>query len=187
LAKVFYNWTHESSFLFDLLAHGREQIFDDINLSRTVGRCTTVFPFYVTFDPNSNLYKNLLSIKEQFAAVPHHGFNYGLLRYLNDKNRTSMHLQKTPQAQICLNYVGQFDHTLLSQSPFTKISEFHKSRDIYLLGDRKYSIEITAGVIGQQFKMEWCYSNNIYNQTTIEKLASGFIKQLRELISERFE
>ena len=187
LAKVFYNWTHESSFLFDLLAHGREQIFDDINLSRTVGRCTTVFPFYVTFDPNSNLYKNLLSIKEQFAAVPHHGFNYGLLRYLNDKNRTSMHLQKTPQAQICLNYVGQFDHTLLSQSPFTKISEYHKSRDIYLLGDRKYSIEITAGVIGRQFKMEWCYSNNIHNKTTIEKLANDFIKQLRELISERYE
>ena len=98
-----------------------------------------------------------------------------------------MHLQKTPQAQICLNYVGQFDHTLLSQSPFTKISEFHKSRDFYLLGDRKYSIEITAGVIGRQFKMEWCYSNNIHNKTTIEKLANDFIKQLRELISERYE
>ncbi|MFX0035749.1 MAG: amino acid adenylation domain-containing protein [Candidatus Hermodarchaeota archaeon] len=187
LAKTFYDWTHESSFLFDLLAHGREQIFDDMNLSRTVGRCTTFFPFYVSFDSNSSLQENLLSIKEQFAAVPHHGFNYGLLRYLNDKYRTSMHVQKTPQAQICFNYVGQFDHALLSQSPFAKISEFHKSQDNYLLGDRKYSIEITAGVIGRQYKMEWCYSNNIYKKTTIEKLANNFMKQLRELIRERSE
>ena len=44
LVKAFAEWTGESQLLVNLEGHGREDIFPDLNLSRTVGWFTTVFP-----------------------------------------------------------------------------------------------------------------------------------------------
>ena len=44
LALAFRRWTGESATLVELEGHGREEIFEDIDLSRTVGWFTTHFP-----------------------------------------------------------------------------------------------------------------------------------------------
>ena len=78
--------------LIDLEGHGREEIFADVDLSRTVGWFTSLFP--VRLDAGAldlagglggrpALGRALKSIKEQLRAVPDNGLGYGLLRYLN--------------------------------------------------------------------------------------------------------
>ena len=78
--------------LLDLEGHGREEIFADVDLSRTVGWFTSLFP--VRLDPGAldldealaggpALGRALKRIKEQLRALPDHGLGYGLLRYLN--------------------------------------------------------------------------------------------------------
>ena len=78
--------------LLDLEGHGREEVFGDVELSRTVGWFTSLFP--VRLDPGAidldeamaggaALGRALKPIKEQLRALPDHGLGYGLLRYLN--------------------------------------------------------------------------------------------------------
>ena len=78
--------------LLDLEGHGREEIFADVDLSRTVGWFTSVFP--VRLDPGAldlaealaggeALGRALKLIKEQLRGLPDHGLGYGVLRYLN--------------------------------------------------------------------------------------------------------
>ena len=44
LLQSFYHWSGSPRLLVDLEGHGREEIFDDIDLSRTVGWFTTLYP-----------------------------------------------------------------------------------------------------------------------------------------------
>ena len=85
-----------SAVLLDLEGHGREEIFADVELSRTVGWFTSLLP--VRLDPGlldldealaggPALGRALKLIKEQLRALPDHGLGYGLLRYLNRADR----------------------------------------------------------------------------------------------------
>ena len=44
LSAVLGGWTGREQVLVDLEGHGREEIFDGVDLSRTVGWFTTLFP-----------------------------------------------------------------------------------------------------------------------------------------------
>ena len=102
--------------LVDLEGHGREQILDGVDLSRTVGWFTTRFP--VRLDPGPiarhearNLSGPLMDrafkrIKEQLRVIPDHGIGYGLLRHLNP--RTRQLLLDAPVPQLGFNYLGRF-------------------------------------------------------------------------------
>jgi hypothetical protein len=43
LSISYYEWSGENKFRIDLEAHGREELFEDTDLSRTVGWFTTIF------------------------------------------------------------------------------------------------------------------------------------------------
>src|SRR6185369_16539239 len=45
LARAMAAWTGGDRFRIDLEGHGREDLFADLDLSRTVGWFTTLFPF----------------------------------------------------------------------------------------------------------------------------------------------
>ena len=44
LAQAYVRWSGQGSLLVDLEGHGREELFDDVDLSRTVGWFTTLYP-----------------------------------------------------------------------------------------------------------------------------------------------
>ena len=81
-----------SAVLLDLEGHGREEVFADLDLSRTVGWFTSLFPVRLELGAldleealagGAALGRALKSIKEQLRALPDKGLGYGLLRYLN--------------------------------------------------------------------------------------------------------
>ena len=101
--------------LIDLEGHGREEIFADVELSRTVGWFTSLFP--VRLDAGGidldealaggpALGRALKLIKEQLRAVPDNGLGYGLLRYLNGE--TGSRLVGFAGPQLGFNYLGRF-------------------------------------------------------------------------------
>ncbi|MEU1879905.1 amino acid adenylation domain-containing protein [Streptosporangium sp. NPDC020072] len=95
--------------------HGREEIVDGVDLSRTVGWFTSVFP--VRLDPGTVPWPEVTAggagvgaalkrVKEQLRAIPDHGIGYGLLRYLNPE--TGAVLGEHPEPRIEFNYLGRF-------------------------------------------------------------------------------
>ncbi|NWE36993.1 condensation domain-containing protein, partial [Pseudomonas gingeri] len=80
LARTISRWSGQSGTLIELEGHGREDLFDDIDLSRTVGWFTSLFPVNLT--ARDDLDGSIKSIKEQLRAVPDKGLGYGVLRHL---------------------------------------------------------------------------------------------------------
>src|SRR5262249_38394636 len=83
LAQCIGEWIGGERVLVDVEGHGREEIDKPVDVSRTVGWFTTVFPVVLQIDKTVDPGKALKSIKEQLRAVPQQGIGYGLLRYLS--------------------------------------------------------------------------------------------------------
>ncbi|MEW2045162.1 amino acid adenylation domain-containing protein [Streptomyces sp. NPDC005476] len=102
--------------LVDLEGHGRqEEIAPGLDLSRTVGWFTTLYP--VRLDAGATdwedvwaggtaLGRAVKTVKEQLRAVPDRGIGYGLLRHLNRDTGALLAAGRTPQ--IGFNYLGRF-------------------------------------------------------------------------------
>ncbi|MCP6760247.1 MAG: condensation domain-containing protein [Fischerella sp. CENA71] len=181
LIQTFNEWTGESSFLIDLEGHGREEIFEDVDLSRTVGWFTTIFPVHLNLENTRDQGTALKSIKEQLRAIPNRGIGYGLLRYLNRAQGVNEQFSLS-KAEVIFNYLGQFDQLLPESSLFNLVQGTTGSTRS-LRSKRTHLLEINSGIYQGNLEVNWSYSNKVHLQTTIEVLAQNFIKALRSLIA----
>ncbi|WP_206795353.1 non-ribosomal peptide synthetase, partial [Amycolatopsis sp. MtRt-6] len=101
--------------LVDVEGHGREDIFPDTDLSRTVGWFTTLYPVLldtanVEGDPTTtggpDVGKALNRMKEHLGEIPDHGIGYSILRYLAGPAQETLRSGGRPQ--IAFNYLGRF-------------------------------------------------------------------------------
>ena len=181
LVQSFADWTGEDFLLVDLEGHGRETISNEVNITRTVGWFTTIFPVLLNLEGISQTEEALKAIEEQLQSIPNNGIGYGVLRYLDRDSSNRLELQTFPQAQVRFNYLGQFDRVLPESSLF-KISNQSVGNSRSLRSDRRYLLDLNSFVLGGQLQLEWTYSNKIHQRNTIEQLANEFIKILRSLV-----
>jgi amino acid adenylation domain-containing protein/non-ribosomal peptide synthase protein (TIGR01720 family) len=182
LVETFAQWRGEKALLIYLEGHGREDIFDDVDLSRTVGWFTSVFPVLLDLQETSSLGEALKAVKEQLRAIPNRGIGYGILRYLNENTETTAWFQNLPQPEVVFNYLGQFDQTFSESSLFRIAQESHGLTHS-LRDKRSELLDINSFVIEGQLQVDWTYSEEIHHRSTIETLALGFVDALRALIT----
>ena len=182
LAQTFRQWTGERCLLVDLEGHGREELFQDVDLSRTVGWFTTVFPVRLEIGEIEHLGELLKSIKEQLRCLPNRGIGYGILRYLSQDAVKQSQLEAVPQAEVSFNYLGQIDG-VMSEFPFLKIAKESSGLEQSPLQNRTYLLEINGLVTSGKLQLNWIYSDKVYQRATIERLAQGFIENLKSLIT----
>ena len=109
LVQAWGVWAGQPSVLLDLEGHGREGLFDDVDVSRTVGWFTTIFPVWLRLKDAADTASALKSVKEQLRAVPDRGIGYGLLRYLSPEGQR---LEGLAKPEVSFNYLGQLDGAL---------------------------------------------------------------------------
>jgi amino acid adenylation domain-containing protein/non-ribosomal peptide synthase protein (TIGR01720 family)/FkbM family methyltransferase len=174
LAQVF-----SGTLLIDLEGHGREQFVENIDVTRTVGWFTTIFPVVLRGtddDPGANLKRT----KEQLRRIPRDGFSYGLLRYLNCNSNVVERLRKLPRAEVCFNYWGQLDQ-MFSSTVFQ--AGLYRGFNRSPRQTRTYLLEINSHIVNGQLHTTWGYSENVHRRSTVEHLANRFVDALRALIA----
>ena len=181
LAQTLARWTGERTLLIDLEGHGREEVVDGVDLSRTVGWFTTLFPVFLQLEHTYTPAAALKSVKEQLRRIPRRGFGYGVLRYLSQDTEVIEALRSLPQAEVCFNYLGRGDQLRsgpLFSGPVREASGPHRSKR----GRRCYLLEVNSRLAGGQLQCDWTYSERIHRRDTVAGLARGFIEALRMLI-----
>ncbi|MBI1924147.1 amino acid adenylation domain-containing protein [Candidatus Poribacteria bacterium] len=182
LVQAFARWTGERSLLVDLEGHGRENLFFDVDLSRTVGWFTTIFPVLLELGAVDHPGEALKWVKEQLRRLPNQGIGYGLLRYLSSDAATRRKLQALPQAEVIFNYMGQFD-PVLSEFPGWEPAKESAGPTRSPQESRRYLLEIDGFVVDSRLQLDWRYSENVHQRVTVEGLARGFMEALRTLIA----
>ena len=165
------------SITVDLERHGREWIFEDMDVSRTVGWFTSIYP--VTLEASGSTRECLQAVKEQLRRVPNNGIGYGLLRYLNEDGQV---LASLPKAEVTFNYLGQFEEMASPSSTFVIASESvgpNRSPQ----ARRTHVLDVTASVVNGKLHLFWTYSENLHEHATIERLAHEYLEALRAIVS----
>ncbi|HEY0602462.1 MAG TPA: amino acid adenylation domain-containing protein [Herpetosiphonaceae bacterium] len=180
LALAVEQWSGQPTLALDLRGHGREPIGEGIDLSRTVGWLTGIFPVALDLGSAIEPAAALVAVKEQLRRIPNHGIGYGVLRYLGDDNPSVQRLRELPRPEISFNDLGQFDQVLPEQVFGLAAEMVDPSSGLWSPG---YLLEIQGGVVGGQLRLAWKYNPSQHRRATIERLAQDFRAALRDLIA----
>ncbi len=178
LGQAVAEWTGDRRVSVALEGHGREeQLFDGIDLTRTVGWFTTLYP--VGVDVNGDGASALKAVKEQLRAVPRHGIGYGVLRHLAGDNALG-----EAHPQLSFNYLGQLDAAAPDAAPATALAPAPESPGPLTGagGRRAHLIDVNGAVTGGRLSVAWTYSRNLHDRATVTRVAERFTDRLRDLI-----
>ncbi|MFY0565974.1 non-ribosomal peptide synthase/polyketide synthase [Archangium lansingense] len=183
LAQALSEWTGQSQLLVHLEGHGREELFDDVDLSRTVGWFTSFTPVLLPLPTVGSAGESLRSVRDSLRRLPHHGIGFGLLKWLGPPE-VAEQLRALPVPQVAFNYLGQLDATASSNRLFSLTSESSGPRAAPS-GIRQHVLEVNGSVLGGRLQLDFGYSTHRHHAATIERLAQRFLHHLRALISLR--
>ncbi|WP_199571629.1 condensation domain-containing protein [Streptomyces murinus] len=179
------------SVLVDIEGHGREEITDGVDLSRTVGWFTTMYP--VRFDlglpdladaraGGPTVGAVLRQVKETLRAIPDHGIGYGLLRHGN--SRTGPGLAALGIPEIGFNYLGRFpmgDTADWAAAPGHDFALDDADEGLPMA----HAVEVNAaaheGPDGLTLSATWTWAGNAYPADRVRALADEWFAMLRAL------
>lgn len=181
LTRAWTQWTGSRVLFTNLEGHGRENLFEDVDLSRTIGWFTSIFPVRLELPEGPGNWQPgeaLKSVKEQLRQVPRRGIGYGLLRYLNPDSS----LAAQPAPSMVFNYLGQFDQVLAGSKLFQFAKEssgpWHGSRQ-----RRRHILEINCLVRDERLELLCTYSSDAHAEAEIFRFTNEFVNALKELIA----
>jgi non-ribosomal peptide synthase protein (TIGR01720 family) len=182
LAIAHQEETAEPVLFIDLESHGREDLFTDVNLSRTVGWFTALYPVMLEIPGTDLPLECLKSIKEQLRAVPHHGIGFGLLRYLCPDPGVNSEMEGIARPRLCFNNLGQFQARQTTQSLFKpRALSARDTQDPGAL--RSYELEVQAWMMEGQLNIQFIHGAQLQSAGQLSALISRFSGALRQLIS----
>ena len=186
LARALAPWTGSRKLRVDLEGHGREPLFDDVDLSRTVGWFTTQFPVTIDPGPASDPGAALAAVKEQLRRIPGRGIGYGLLRHTGADPDLARELREAPRAEISFNYLGQLDQVGdagAGGSPLFRLVGEPTGSPRSPRSHLTHLLEVSGHVAGGRLVLTLGYSERVHRRSTIERLAEALSDALRELIA----
>ncbi|MDG9672358.1 condensation domain-containing protein, partial [Hahella sp. CR1] len=174
------DWTGGDSLRVDLEGHGREALFEDTNLSETVGWFTSVFPVHLRkatsasadSTDSAEIGEHIKAVKEQLRQIPNKGIDYGVLqRFQADA------LPEHRPSAVVFNYLGQFDQANALQLSITDTGESvgPQMQREHLLG---FNCLVTSG----QWRLTLDYHSGQFAAEQIAQLADRYRFYLTEII-----
>ncbi|MFJ6483336.1 condensation domain-containing protein [Streptomyces sp. NPDC091682] len=183
----------EGAVLVDVEGHGREDVTDGTDLSRTVGWFTTVFPVRLALGrPDLDEARAggpavgaaLRLVKEELRAVPDKGIGFGLLRHLNSRTGPDLAARGIPQ--IGFNYLGRFP--MGGDAPWDAAPGHAFALDDADEGlPMAHAVEVNAaaheGPDGLTLSATWTWAGNAFPGSWVHDLAQEWFTMLRAVVT----
>jgi amino acid adenylation domain-containing protein/non-ribosomal peptide synthase protein (TIGR01720 family) len=177
LVKVLSFWSGSERVTIGLEGHGREELVKGMDLSRTIGWFTNLYPVLLEMPDDGDTGSLVKSIKEQLRQVPDKGMGYGILKYLT----RSESLQGKQPWDIVFNYLGQTDQ-LIGNSQWLRGASESAGDTINENWAQIGKLGVNSIISGGELIITWNYSALHYETTTIETLARQYLQQLEAVI-----
>ena len=181
LLNALCKWTGEDRgcWLIEQEGHGREELFEEVDTSRTIGWFTSVYPVLLekSGEGTGELIKK---VKENLRKMPNHGTGFGILKYLSGDAELKEKLSKL-KSRICFNYLGQFqsvENSSFIESIATEpVGTPHSEK-----ADTAYELYIEGIVTGGELQITVNYSKEKYEDGNISRFVSAIRESLVEII-----
>ncbi|MCK4260461.1 MAG: amino acid adenylation domain-containing protein [Halanaerobiales bacterium] len=166
--------------LLNLEGHGREEIMDDTDLTRTIGWFTSAFLVYL--EKKESIEKTIKHVKENLRRIPNKGVQYGIAQYLGGYTQ----LQEL-KAEISFNYLGQFDNSFsnIKESDNQLLSGCNEDAGMYfhINNQHTYLIDINGMVIDGKLRLTISYNTRWISDDLMQKIKEMYVRNMGEILT----
>lgn len=169
LSSGIYKWRKKDEFIVSLEGHGREILDKEIDISRTVGWFTSIYPFPIKY--NSDIEKAIIINKENLNHIPRNGIGYGIL---HQHKQINMGIEP----EICFNYLGEWDQ--YNNEDFSVINKSFGD-NISSYNNLINPISINAQIIENQLEISIILDTSKYTIENIQNLLQNVVQSIEEI------
>ncbi|MDR9801483.1 lichenysin non-ribosomal peptide synthetase LicA [Bacillus paralicheniformis] len=181
LGLALKEWTGQEDFIICLEGHGREDIIDGLNISRTVGWFTSQFPALIQMRHSGDIGYQIKQTKEELRHIPNKGIGYGIYRYLTEEGKKA----KPIKHDISFNYLGQF--TEMADSGLFTRSTLPSGDPLSPETEKPNALDIVGYIEDGILTMSIAYHSLEYKESTVAAVAASFKTYLLQLIDHCLE
>ncbi|WP_448320961.1 amino acid adenylation domain-containing protein, partial [Streptomyces sp. CO7] len=191
LALALARWTGGKRVRLDLESHGREDLLDGVDLSRTVGWFTSVHPVALSVDtpddlgPDRDWRALVKSVRRQLRTVPGNGIGFGALRAYGPPEVRERLGGDGALGQVVFNYLGQLDTRPaggdaqgagLIRALHGSLGQDHDPRD-----GGSHLLEVGGAVRDGRLTVTWNHRPAVHDARTVRRVAEEFAEALRQI------
>jgi amino acid adenylation domain-containing protein/non-ribosomal peptide synthase protein (TIGR01720 family) len=165
--------------LINLEGHGRTHAQMDLDVNRTVGWFTAMYPFMLQTPTADQLLDGILVVKEDYNSIPNGGVGFGALRFLNEETKQVLAGRNT--AQITFNYLGAFGNDQSEDSPFT-MSGLARGTEFAPTRNRASLLDLNMVQYDGDLMCSLGYSKSQFDVETIRQVLNAFAEALEVTI-----
>ncbi|MEI4803295.1 amino acid adenylation domain-containing protein [Bacillus sp. FJAT-51639] len=170
-------WKKSGQTLIYLEGHGRESFIEDIDISRTVGWFTSLYPVLLDIDVEKELSYQIKHVKDSIKRIPNKGFGYAVLKYLNEAAKVELN----QKPEVSFNYLGQFD-TDVNTSLFN-YSNIPSGQEIGKDIVRSVVLDINCMIKDGQLTVVFNYNTKEFKESNVQQLVELYQQKLIEIIN----
>ncbi|MEC0235535.1 amino acid adenylation domain-containing protein [Paenibacillus kribbensis] len=182
LVLTFREWTGQEKVSINLEGHGREEILQGLDISRTVGWFTAQYPVVLDTGFADDPSRLIPFIKESLRTVPDKGIGYGIYRYLYlfNADESDMPSLRVQQPEISFNYLGQIDSEL--NTDFFEPSPYEMGSQTSPDSEALYALNFVGIVRNGCFTLSCSFNKREFLRGTVAELMERFRHHLCSLI-----
>ena len=198
-ALALANWQKIENVSFNLEGHGREDCVSGVDITRTVGWFTSLFPVALSLPEIKDInnltdldYKACIQgIKEQLRDIPDKGLSYGVLKYLTSSPSSPSPLSKEQVdsisslhiSKVSFNYLGQFGGDDKSQDQNSW--GFAPESSGFALGPKNHHpnlLDLNGMVMDGKLGFSVAFSTSHFDKKSINKFSELFKEYVLKII-----
>jgi len=184
LAMELAQWSGGARLLIEMEGHGRDHPAIALDLSRTPGWFSNLYPLPLELPASRTPADVLEAVSGQMRAVPNRGIDFGLLLHLGDDPELRARLAELPQPEVCFNYLGQVDRGAPPASELDPVpGPVGALRATANPLDRPITVD--AAVRNGRLETAWTFDRRRFNRQEIARLAEGLGRRLAVLAACR--
>lgn len=172
LGLAFYKWRKTKKTGLHLEGHGREELNKKIEIDRTVGWFTSIYP--VIIEVSESIENSIIQTKEMLRHIPKHGIGYGIIQ-------SATGCKTEDRAELCFNYLGQWNNEV-NDTKGIAISDVVCGRNISPVNRLNNSITFNSQIMDGGLAVDIIYDKSRYSGQAIRNLGSYYMEALNEII-----
>jgi len=172
LGLVMKHQSAKDHIVIDMERHGRQQVIEDLDISRTVGWFTSIYPLQLNAE-GIDLEDQVKNLKESMRAVPEDGFNYGF--YASGPLRNQLKAKR----RVRFNYLGEL---VQDESNLIKLVDMPTGNEVADANHMTALLDFNLLLKGDHLEIRMTYSQDQFNKARAEAILVAYESQLYQLI-----
>ncbi len=174
--EVLSTMTDQKNICINLEGHGRENIISNIDVSRSIGWFTSLYPVKFFIQNPKDSINNLKHVRKTLQSIPNKGIGYGILKYISNVKT----LSKMQEPDVVFNYLGQWNH----QGALFKLQGKPGVDNIESTQKLPHALEVTGLIIHDQLHFS-ILSNEFLDNLKAKLLLKMFLENLKSFIYDK--